>query len=196
MTTEVQGTILSATGRGVSGGRTIYDIAFSDGVKYTTFDGQIAGQASALVGQPVIATVTTKQSQDGRYTNHYFEGVRSGNGAAPQAAPVPAVVTAPVATAPVPVIDPDEKDRKLTRMFALKAAFAFVGSAYEGTGPEGVAEGAEVAFKLAAELYAKATAKPDETPASVAAAINSAVGEGAVAVGVAEQAPEGDGIPW
>jgi hypothetical protein len=74
MESQIQGTVLGVTSRQSKDGKyTMYDVAMSDGNKYTTFEGELAQQAAALQGQQVSANVEVKQN--GRFTNFNLNGI-------------------------------------------------------------------------------------------------------------------------
>src|SRR5678816_165052 len=82
---EAQFQLLSCTGKGTSKG-TVYEIAGSDGIKYTTWDANIAAKASGLQGQVVAARV--EQKQNGKFTNYVLHDVGLPGSLAPVGAPV------------------------------------------------------------------------------------------------------------
>lgn len=196
---DIVGRILSVLGRPTRNGKTIYDIAFSDGVKYTTFDGTLAEKANGLVGQDVSARV--KSEKKGNYDNHYLNDV------APQgqlqAAPVAAGTTVtgipmqatPVSTIPIQQGDP-EKDAKIAKAVAVKAAVPIVAALFQGAGPETLPEALETLETASKSIYglltgsqgAQAVVPAEQTPEAVAAAVNEAAGQEVVAPGAA--------IPW
>jgi hypothetical protein len=70
---EIAGNVLSATPRVTGSGKTVYDIAFSDGNTYATFDAKTFAKAASLVGQAASARVNVKQN--GQYTNYYLNDI-------------------------------------------------------------------------------------------------------------------------
>jgi hypothetical protein len=216
METDIVGTILSVLGRATSNGKTIYDIAFSDGNTYTTFDGKVAGKAQALQGQQVSARV--KAQQKGQYTNLYFNDVELVGQLPPQAQPaaagtpvqVPGVANAiPVTPAPaIPMVQNESEQKKNARIAiqtATKVAGNVVASLFQGAGPEALEDAGDAVETLAKRFYgffsggsqqaASVAAQPvqAQTPEAVAAELNAEV-PGAVAVGA--PAEEGATLPW
>lgn len=197
MENDIIGQILSVLGRPTNNGKTIYDIAFSDGNTYTTFDGKVAGKAQALQGQQVSARV--KVQQKGQYTNLYLNDVAPVGQLPPQQQPVAA--GSPVAQIPLaPATSPPsrggmspEREAKIVKQSVLSTAFGFVGALYTGAGPEAAEEATAKALELAKTLYANVlgggpVATPQavaETPQEVAAEVNSELA-GAVVVGAQE----------
>jgi len=174
---EASFTVLSCTGKGTSKG-TVYEIAGSDGVKYQTWDANIAAKASGLQGQLVAARV--EQKQNGKWLNYVLEDIGLPGTLVPTAAPIAAApVAAPVANIPMqaPAMPDAEKQKLIVRQSVLKTAFEFVGTVYTGAGPESLSQATEEAFELAGQLFKKvyvadATPTPvPTTPAEVAAVV-------------------------
>lgn len=193
---DIVGQVLSVSGRATNRGGTIFDIAFSDGQKYTTFQNEIAQKANGLVGQPVSARVTVKPSKDGRFTNYYLEDIAPQGQLPAQAMPAPGGTVIPISAgateqAQIPMQAPDTtKDERITRLSALKTAFEFVGALFNGAGPETLQEAREHALELARDLYqigyyGQSPAEMPDTPEEVAAVVNAEV-PGAVTVGARE----------
>lgn len=203
---EIQVTVLAVQGR-QAGSKTVYDVSTSDGVKYQAWEPELAAQANALIGQLVSARVeTTTNSKNGRtYTNHTLREIGLPGTLAPQAQPaVPGTPVVPVPINPVvqavPVsngvanipmaMSEDERQKLIVRQNVLRTALDFIGSLYQGAGPEALEQSKGEAFVLAGELFKKvyaapqAPAVPVTTPADVAEQVNAASETGAaVAVG-------------
>lgn len=210
---DIYGTVLGVTGRKINtryGERTVYDVAFSDGTEYGTFNEEIATKANALVGKPVAARVETTQ-KPGRnpgqvFTNHNLLDIAPQEQLAAQAPPLNStfgtqpVTAVPAATNGLPLVpaisptpinitsqadDKKEREERITRMNALGTAHNFVGSLFSGMGPEAFAAAEGLALKLARELYAIAlTGVPDlTTPQAVAEQVNEQIGTSVVTVG-------------
>jgi hypothetical protein len=168
---DIIGQVLSVSGRPLNNGSTIYDIAFSDGVKYTTFDGEVAQKTNALVGQQVSASVTSKQK--GQYMNHYWNDVAPQGQLTSDAAPLPPVVL-PIAD-PVPIIPMQqysggmapEREAKIVKQSVFSTAFNFVGQLFQGAGPEAKDEAVEMALEIARTLYNRVQGGVEPAPEPV-----------------------------
>lgn len=218
---EIVGQVLAVTGRTTRNGKTAYDVAFSDGNTYTTFSPQLATKAQQLQGQAVSARVSV--TQRGQYTNLNLEDIAPQGQLAPMAfpaqpgtaIPMPAaptnVAAPPAAAAPgIPITqgggrqrDP-EVEQRIVRQSSLATAFNFVGSLFEGVGPEGYEQAKEMALGLAREVFhigyfgtamqdgavpAEQPVVPaEQTPAAVADAVNVAAG--------AEVVQQGSMVKW
>lgn len=207
ITTQVMG----VSGRKTRNGSDIYDVALADGNTYTTFDGALAGKASALYGQgPVTARVDISPSKDGKYTNQNLEDIalagqlpamampapapgtqiQPGTPIGPQPQPVP--TTSGVSFTPVGEIPKEyqrdfspEAQKRVAFFAAAQAAAAFVGGLYSGLGPEGYAE-AEVHLKKATQTLLEGAAmvaanQPQAAPTPVADVTPTEATPGAVA---------------
>lgn len=199
MESEVNGQVLSVTGRTVGQNKTIFDIAFSDGNTYSTFDGQLANRAQQLVNQPITARV--KVEQKGQYTNFYFNEIVG------DAQPTVTASTIPLAPATSPPSrggykkDP-ETEARITRMNVLGTAHDFIGNLFQGAGPEALAEAKELAHEYAQKLYEAVTGTHDPLGGAVSPS-NSTGGSTPtpttpepVATAAGVTGPQGDGIPW
>jgi hypothetical protein len=179
---EIQSQVLSVTGR-QAGNKIIYDVAMADGVKYAAWEPELAGQANALVGQAISARVeTTQNSKNGKtYTNHTLHEIAVVGGLPALAQPLTPGAPIPVPGVPVPgaaaipmqaqkpEVDWDEKDRRIARQNVLRTSFEFIGTLYNGAGPESFEAAEAKAFELASKLYAKvyAVTAPASTPVPV-----------------------------
>jgi hypothetical protein len=192
---QITGSVLGVEGRSVNG-KTIYDVAFSDGVKYATFKQPVADAAQRLVGQPAVADVTVKQK--GQYMNYYLDEIAPGAGAS-QLPLAPAISPIPVNTG---VGRSPEVEQRIVRQNVIGTAFNFIAHVYTGAGEEALAEAKGHALALAKELYSHAFhgqaphngvfvgntldgvpgTQPRTSP-EVAAQVNEVVGAPAVAVG-------------
>jgi hypothetical protein len=212
---DIQGSVLSVQGRNTRNGSTIYDIAFSDGNTYTTFDPDLATKANNLAGQAVSARV--KVEQKGRFTNFYLNDIAPAGQLAPQALPAPGgtAVGVPVAGG-IPIVSngggsgggrggmTPEREAKIVKQNVLGTAFGFVGALFQGAGPEALEEATSLAGALAQKLYGVVQgAQPQAavpvaapvatTPQEVAAEVAAEAGEGVVSVGVGA---EEETLPW
>jgi hypothetical protein len=177
---EVQGQVLSSTGKQTTKG-IVYEIAMSDGQKYSTWDAALGTKAHGLQGQVVVARVEVEQK--GQYTNYMLKEI----GLVGQLAPLaqPAVPGTPVMGA-VPMQAPGVpevvKQTQIVRQNVLRTAFDFVGNAYAGAGPESLEEATAKALELASVLFKKVNQTaaqatpapavvPPTTPAEVAAEV-------------------------
>jgi hypothetical protein len=183
---DIQAQVLGVSGRGTRTGKTVYDVALSDGNKYSTFNPDVATKANNLVGQNVSARVEVKQN--GQYTNYNLEDIAQVGQLAPLAlppgtplgAPNTGGVGVPVAGPPIPIQqgrgnDP-EREARIVRQSSASTAFGLVGRLFEGAGPEAYEQAVEQAKKLAAEIAAWALGAPQaaqapQTPQEVAAAV-------------------------
>jgi hypothetical protein len=223
MESQIQGTVLGVTSRQSKDGKyTMYDVAMSDGNKYTTFEGELAQQAAALQGQQVSANVEVKQN--GRFTNFNLNGigVAGSLGAPAQTAPqvpvqLPGIQPAGTAIQPaapvVGVITPapqssggpsPEAQARMSRYAAAKVGFDFVATLFGGAGPEGGEQATGLAKRVSELVLAwgetgvwpgsapVAQQAPPQTAEQVAAAVPG------VQVGVENIAtePQADDIPW
>ena len=141
---EVRGTVLAVNGKSVNG-KTIYEVAFSDGQTYATFNNVVADAAKRLQGQPAVAQTTAKQK--GQYTNYYLDSIEPGEGAVQQSGAVAHGESTPSAIA----IKEDyqrkmapEVEQRVTRLSVIATAFGYAGQA-------GLTE--EEALALARRLY-------------------------------------------
>jgi hypothetical protein len=189
---EITGQVLGVQGRQSKNGQhTLYDVAFSDGNKYTTFEADLANTANALVGQQVSAHVDVKQN--GKYTNYNLEAIAPQGQLAQPALQAGTPVTFPVGhqlvgsgTSSIPITPPqqsggwsEEKDQRITKLALLKLASCLVGSLFSGAGPEALEEAQAKTVALAKELYVQifagpvgaTPATPAATPAEVAASV-------------------------
>ena len=195
---DINAQVLGVSGRAVKTG-TIYDIAMSDGNKYSTFTPELATKAQGLTGQNVTARVEI--TQNGNYTNYTLQDIAPA-GQLPAAALPSGVPTGNTIPISVPSsgggggMSP-ERETKIVKQSLLATAFNFVGHLYTGAGPEGFPEATAQALSLAKELYGQVMGgaqAPPTTPAAVAAVVNAEV-PGAVVVG-AEAPPAQQGPEW
>ena len=215
MESDINVQVLNVQGSTTRNGKTKYEIALSDGNTYVTFDPNLATKAHGLQGQAVTARV--KVEQKGQYTNLYLNDVAPQGQLAPAA---PAAGSAiPMAGAPaagIPMVggggrgmDP-AREAKIVKQNVLGTAHAFVGSLFQGAGPEALEEAKQLADGLAKELFGKImgggaqvvtpsigageNVQPEQpilvpdgaTAGDVAAAVNEAAGAQVV----------GAGLPW
>jgi hypothetical protein len=193
-------------GRNTNGGKVIYDIAFSDGKTYSTFDANLAQQAQTLQGQQGV-TLRYEITQNGQYQNTNVVALFPAGVQAP-----PAQQQVPIAGAsPVPVqgggggggMTPEDKAR-LTRLSAASTAFEFVGALLDGAGPEAAQQGLGLARQLTEEINAYGMSGQwsggiQATPLGVAATVAGVqVGTGGITPPQVEQPQQqpGNDIPW
>lgn len=207
---DITGSVLGVSGRTTRNNRQMYDVAFSDGNKYTTFDAALATKAQGLQGQQVTARVEV--SQNGQYTNYNLRDIAPIGQLPPQAFPAapgaplpaggsptpsPSIPTPQIAS--VPFLDEAARQQSIVRQSSLKTAFQFVGSLFHGAGPEAMGEARELALVLGRDLFMIAHYGHEnhapQTPQEIAAGVNTAVGVPAVQVGV-DTPPETSTIQW
>ena len=194
MDSEISGTVLSATPRVTGNGKTVYDIAFSDGNTYATFDAKIWAKVQAVGQQPASARVSVKQN--GNYTNFYLNDI------APQGQL--AATSAPVATAaPQAVPQPArpqggmsaEDKARVTWLSCLSSAAQGLVAGLDKNEILGIAVGfyeftARSGYKVPEQSAART---PVEGPNGVA---GEPVAAGAAVNDSAGDNGKGDGIPW
>lgn len=189
------GQVLGVTGTQTRTGKTKYEVAFSDGQKYTTFHPDLATKAQNLVGQQV--SVRTDTEINGQYTNLYLRDISPQGQLAPLAMPVPAGT--PVA-APIPIAPASsngrspEVEQRIVRQNVLGTAFNFVGNLFSGAGPENYAEAFNLSIDLAKQLYTLAYYGPSAE--SIAEAVNGQASAPLVAVGAPEEPPAAPTPSW
>jgi len=176
---QVQGVIELVQGRQTGRGP-IYDVQIN-GQVYSTFDPAASRIAQERMNQLVTADVAVKPSKDGQFQNYFFNGVvengqtlppRPGQpGAVAQPQPQPGVPMAqqlpmqpgiPMA-APAPASGPKmdpERESRIVKQSSMATAFNFVGSLYEGAGPEAMEEAEAAALALAKRLYVQVLGPP------------------------------------
>jgi hypothetical protein len=196
---EITGTVLSAAPRIVGNNKTIYDVAFSDGNTYVTFDAAIWAKVQTVGQQPASARVSVKQNGD--FTNFYLNDIAPQGQLGPPGvtlhAPAPQQVhasplaelvpAAQIARAPQSGGMTPEREQKIVKQSSFSTAFNFVGALYNGAGESEFEEAAGKALDLAKELYGQVMGnEPVTEPVAV---------EAPVAVPAAQNG-QGDGIPW
>lgn len=207
---EVTATVLGVAGR-QAGNSSIYDVALSDGQKYSTFNAELAQKAQALAGQQVTARVNVEQkNKNGRtYTNYNLEDIAPAGQLAQMALPTPEWSTpqeyiGAKNASPPPAIPmappasnggmPIEREQKIVKQSVMATAFNFVGSLFQAAGPEAIPEATEAALTLAKTLYGEVfseAASAPTTPQEVAAQVPG------VQVGVAGDAQQATpSIQW
>lgn len=208
---DVQGAVLSVLGRNTNGGRTVYDVAFSNGKTYSTFDAQLAQQGQALQSQQGV-TLRYEVSQNGQYTNEnvvglFPPGMNPGTFSPPQqqaSIPMGGTPTGiPMASGGGGGMSAEDKAR-LTRLSSASTAFEFVGALLNGLGPESVREALGFARQLTEEI--NAYGMTGQWPSGIQPTpLGVALGVPGVQVGVGgiadpnQQAPTqttGNDIPW
>lgn len=138
---EVRGTVLAVNGKSVNG-KTIYEVAFSDGQTYATFNNEKADAAKRLQGQPAVmqTTLKTVSKNDKVYTNYYLDSIEPGIGATvaettPQAIAIKEDYQRKMAP---------EVEQRVTRLSVIATAFQYAGA---------VGSSEEYALDLARRLY-------------------------------------------
>jgi len=206
MEADIQGQILGVTGRtSKSGQHQMFDVAFSDGNKYTTFDQGLANKASQYVNQQVTARVSVEQN--GKYTNYNLVDFAPAGASLPAQAQ-PAAAGTPIQVAPQPVVIPQQQESKkfteadatrITKLACLGSAVELVGQLVQGAGPEAVNEAMDLALAVSRKFYSEARSHeaPDapgpSTPAEVAAVVPGVT----VGVGAVEAPPaEAPSVEW
>jgi hypothetical protein len=201
---EVTAQVLDVTGRKSKNGQhTMYDVALSDGNKYTTFDAGTANTAAALKGQVVTAHVEVKQN--GKYTNYDLEAIAPQGQLAPAPVAAGTAVTVPVTptvsiangTTPTPDIPiaaaSNGRTPEFARGAALNSAIAFIATGAADTRDGEGSHELVARYTRAFQEFADTGKFPWEgeatTPQEVAAAVPG------VQVGVVEQ-PAKTGVQW
>jgi len=174
---EIAGNVLSATPRVTGSGKTVYDIAFSDGNTYATFDTAIYSKAAGLIGQAATARVKVGPNpKNPQYINYYLNDIAPQGQLSATSAPV----ALPAPTAPRPQqgggMSAEDKARVTWLSCVSSAAQSVAGS---GAGSVEI-------LAIARELYGAAARgeykQAEQQPEPVVA---SATDNG-----------KGDGIPW
>jgi hypothetical protein len=162
---EITGTVLSAAPRIVGNNKTIYDVAFSDGNTYVTFDAAIWAKVQTVGQQPASARVSVKQNGD--FTNFYLNDIAPQGQLGPPGvtlhAPAPQQVhasplaelvpAAQIARAPQSGGMTPEREQKIVKQSSFSTAFNFVSSLYQGAGDSEFEAAVNMAHQLAKELY-------------------------------------------
>lgn len=146
MQSDIVGQVLGVTAKQTRNGNMKYDVAFSDGQTYTTFDSARATKAQQLVSTPtapipVSARVDVGPSRDGKYTNHNLEDIAPLGQLPAQAMPVQPGTPiqqgfnggqqqGQVQFTPPPSTGPSDKDKQIARGNAANAVAAL----YNGVG--------------------------------------------------------------
>lgn len=198
MESQVQAQVLGVTSRQSRNGQhTMYDVALSDGNKYTTFDPDLAGKAASLQGQQVAANVSIEQKpgNGGRmFTNFNLLDIGQVGALAPPPAGQVAIPNAQVAQpVAIPGVQPtagvitpapssgggggmsDADKARITRLSAAGTAFDFVSRLFAGAGPEAGEQALSIARAVTESLvgYGQQGVWPGiaPSPAQVAAAV-------------------------
>ena len=195
MDSEISGTVLSATPRVTTNGKTVYDIAFSDGNTYVTFDAKIWAKVQQVGQQPASARVSVKQN--GQYTNFYLNDIapqgQLAATSAPVATPAPSGsgLTSHVRTAPQGGGMTPEREQKIVKQSSFSTAFNFVGALYQGAGDSEFVAAVNMAHELAKELYGHVMGEQGGT-----AGLAPVEGPNGVAGAAVAENGKSDGIPW
>jgi hypothetical protein len=197
---DISGQVLSVTGRNVNtkfGQKTVYDIVFSNGKTYSSWDAEVATKAQTYAAQKDVNGNVTQPAQqvdartvvkgDGKYED-IMEIALSGQLAQAAVAlangsttiPTPAIPIAPISSGGMS----PERESKIVKQSCLSTAFNFVGNLwnYGDDGPYN--EAIESALELAKTLYAEVYGQQNvaQSPTEVAAQVNQVIPE-AVSVG-------------
>jgi hypothetical protein len=200
---DIVAQVLGVQGRNSrDGSKLMYDVALSDGQKYTTFDQGLAMRAQSLTGQVASARIDHKPNPRGGFFNN-LEDIAPQGGlqqlALPGGTPIPmnGASTIPMGN-PIPMAPPvdrfpPEVTTRNVKVSAFEIAFGFSALLHGGSGETEQAEA--YAFDLAKRIYESARAHEQqtqpqpvvqyvpETPAAVAEQVNAEVGAGAVQTG-------------
>ena len=193
MDSEISGTVLSAAPRVTTNGKTVYDVAFSDGNTYVTFEAKIWAKVQQVGQQPASARVSVKQN--GQYTNFYLNDIAPQGQLAATSAPVatPAPLPLAPATSPPPRgggMTP-EREQKIVKQSSFSTAFNFVGALYQGGGDGEFVAAVNMAHELARELYGHVMGEQGGT-----AGLAPVEGPNGVAGAAVAENGKSDGIPW
>jgi len=171
---EINGTVLSATPRVTGTGKTVYDIAFSDGNTYATFDAKIWAKVQSVGQQPASARVSVKQN--GQYTNFYLNDIAPQGQlpppgvtlhAASQAAPQPQASNVPQAARPPQSGGMSAEDKaRVTWLSCLSSAAQSV--AGSGAGSIEILAVAQELYAATASGVYKQTEKQQAEPVAAA----------------------------
>lgn len=162
---DINGKILGVTGSTTRNGGSKYNISFSDGKTYSTFDQAAASKANGLLNQDVTMRVEQKPSRDGtRMFDNMIDVALVGQlGQSPQGVQIGGGIPMTVGGGipmnnPIPMVSgggggmSNEDKQRISRFAAAGTAFEFIGSIYAGGGPESLAEAVKNARALTAEL--------------------------------------------
>jgi hypothetical protein len=165
---EIAGNVLSATQRVTTNGKTVYDIAFSDGNTYATFDAKTFAKAQpfAASGLPVSARVSVKQN--GQYTNYYLNDIAPQGQLSATSAPV--ALAAPTVPRPQQGGGMSAEDKaRVTWLSCLSSAAQSVAGSGAGSF-EILAVAQELYAATARGEYKQAASHPEPVVAGVAGA--------------------------
>lgn len=168
---DIDGKVLSVSGRIVGQNRTIYDVQYSDGETYSTFDNALAKEANAIVNQDASARVAISQrpGNNGQiYTNKNLVAIALRG----QLPPEDMMGQAGQVVDGIPIVNNQrrggpggrggggkftEADKaRVTKLAVLGIAYDFFGRLYEGGGAEAADEASTQALALAHDLYTDA----------------------------------------
>ena len=202
---DISGQVLAVTGRVVNvtkgrnpGPKTIYDIVFSDGNTWTSWDAGTATKAMRLQETQALADLRGDISQSGEFTNYKLTDIAP-SGELPNDLPgltsaplTPSVASSNGGAPAIPIVASQggmspERESKIVKQSCLATAFNFVGHLYSGytNDKEEHEEATKRAFTLAKTLYAEVYGQQNvaQTPDLVAQAVNAIAGVDAVKVG-------------
>lgn len=205
MQQDITGQVLGVTGKPTSNGGTKFDVAFSDGNSYSTFDGAMAQKANSLVNQAVSARVESKPSRDGQRVFWNLVDVAPQGQLAPGAAPLGGqtvnlaqAAQSLVPTGNIPIVQGNPaKDAQIAKSVAVKVAAEIVAGLFSGAGPEALSESLDAFDTVGKHVLGILTGSPsqgennsspqvvpaEQTPEAVATAVNEAAGQEVVAAG-------------
>jgi hypothetical protein len=158
------GVIENVIGHPGANGRTRYEITIN-GQGYNTWKPELARVANDHLNQAGTFNVTVKPSQDGQFTNYYFEGVADGAaaqvpgqipmaGGPPMGQQLPVQPGIPMA-APAPKGMDPLREARIVKQSSMATAFNFMAHLFDGAGPETAEEAEQRAMDLAKRLYAQ-----------------------------------------
>jgi hypothetical protein len=188
---QIQGTIENVQGIPGANGRTRYEVTIN-GQGYNTWKPEIARQANAMLGQSGIFNVTVKPSQDGQFTNYYFDGIGGvqpelGGGIPMQPGAIP-MQQQPMQGAEIPMAQAQPQAQyardmspqavaRITKLSCLQSANNFVGQLWQGAGPEAMEAAEEQVIAYAKRLYVQVMNAPQTLDDEVVEALVAAAPE-------------------
>lgn len=197
---DAQVQIMQVTVRNTKTGKTVYDVACSDGVKRQIWDGSLATVANSYAGTGQVVTIRYDVTQNGKYTNHSIQAVA---GPGQQLPPDTNMLPAPMGAAPMPGVlqqQPPtmggntqpiqaapqgggsssggsrwtpETTTRITKLAAYEYASHVVGGLFAGAGPEAEAEAIAMLDRIAKHVYA-ASRSHEQQPAQQAPIVPTA----------------------
>jgi hypothetical protein len=201
---DSSGQVLAVIGRNVNvtkgphpGPRTVYDVQFSDGHTWATWDAALATKAMQIKEGGLDADLRGEVVQNGEYTNYKLKDIAPSGGLPPDG--LTGVTSAPLTTSglptnggapPIPIVASQggmspERESKIVKQSCLSTAFNFVATLYQGSEDtrlnDAIKDGLELAKTLYAEVYGQQNVA--QTSEEVAAIVNHHAGSEVVKVG-------------